>query len=57
MKFELVDVAIALLALLMLGAFVKLQNIAFIYVFVVLVAAEVAAVFIDRKKKPVAEQN
>ena len=55
MKFELVDIAVGLMALLMLGAFAKLQNIAFIYVFVVLVAAEIAGIFIERRKKPVSE--
>ncbi len=50
MKIEYVDVAVAIVALLMLGAFVKLQNIAFMYVFVVLIIAEVVSVFIGKKE-------
>ena len=55
MKLEIVDVAVGLMALLMLAAFAKLQNIAFMYVFAVLIIAEIAGVFIERRKKPAAE--
>ena len=57
MKIELVDVMVALVALLMLASFAKLQNIVFLYVFFVLVIAEVLAFFISKKerKKSVAE--
>ncbi len=50
MKLEFVDIAVALVALSMLGGFAILQNPVFLYVFAVLVAAEIIGIFIGRKK-------
>ena len=41
MKFELVDAVVILVGLPMLAAYLKLQNIAFVYVFALLVLAEI----------------
>ena len=41
MKFEVVDAVVIVLALLMLAAYIKLHASAFIYVFAVLIAAEI----------------
>src|SRR3989338_3185844 len=50
MKLEFVDIAVALVALSMLGGFAILQNPVFLYVFFVLVAAEILGIFVGRKK-------
>ena len=41
MKFEVVDTVVVVLALLVLGSYIKFHASAFIYVFAVLVIAEI----------------
>ena len=50
MKLEFVDIVVGLTALTMLGGFAILQNSVFLYVFAVLVAAEIIGIFIGIKK-------
>jgi len=55
MKFELVDAVVILVALFMLAAYMKLQNIVFVYVFILLIAAEIFVQVRHGKKQEVKE--
>ena len=57
MKFELVDAAVVLVAIFMLAAYLRLGNIAFVYVFVVLVIAEIAVQAKFRKGRHEAKEK
>ncbi|MEK6887894.1 MAG: hypothetical protein AABX14_03025 [Candidatus Aenigmatarchaeota archaeon] len=55
MKIELIDVVVVLVALLMLAAYLKIQNIVFVYVFILLIAAEIFVQVRHGKKHEVKE--
>jgi len=55
MKIESIDAVVVLVALLMLAAYLKLQNIVFAYVFILLIAAEIFVQVRHGKKHEVKE--
>lgn len=57
MKFELVDFVMVAIAAVMLASYVKLQSTAFLYVFIVLILAEVLVMVWPVIKKEPKEQK